>query len=72
MKTNLYTIYERHPDFPDSFPVRKFTLTNGDLVPGDIIGQGNTLSAARSYIPVGLTRFVRAIGDHPTIVETWL
>lgn len=72
MRMSLYTIYDKPPDFPDSYPVRRFDITGDDVTPGPIVGQGKTLEAARSYVPVGLHRIARAVTDHPTIIESWL
>ncbi len=64
----LYVIYDHPVDFPNGFPCRKFW----DTLPGDLVGHGATLAAAREFIPPGYVNIGRCPGDDPKLVEVWV
>lgn len=69
----IWTVYEKPSDFPDSFVVRRYWVTGGEVLhdsaPRAIT---STLESARVLIPAGLVRMPRQPADDPAIVEVWL
>ena len=70
-----YTIYARPADYPwAAYVVRGSTITPGAIVNDQApLGFAETIEVARDMVPREAdTRFPRADGDPPQIVETWL
>jgi hypothetical protein len=68
---DVWTIYERPRDYPDSYVVRAWTTRGGEPTPGPA-RTAPTLDAARKLVPRGMHRLPPFPGDDPVIVETWI
>lgn len=68
----MFTVYSNPKDFPGKFVVRGWTCVNPPVADPDPLVISDTLGAARSAIPAGLTRMDRQTADDPAIVEVWL
>lgn len=68
----LVTIYERPLDFPDDFVERVWDGKGAK--PTNVMIKRDTLQEAREDILAAgfVAKFIRAEGDDPHIVETWL
>jgi hypothetical protein len=71
----IFVVYNRPSDYPDEIIVRKFTTSEGDPVPLEIIYRGKNLMDARSAV-VKLSphaiHFTRSAGDERQIMECWI
>lgn len=67
MSLNLWTIYARPTDYPQSFVARRFQL---DKPTNEVIVR-DTLEEVRAALPPGLHRMERHPSDDPVIVEVW-
>lgn len=68
----LYTIYDHPKDYPDSFVVREWQVTEGASIPCGA-WQHETLEAARDQMRLrGLICVPRHVDDDLNIVECWL
>jgi hypothetical protein len=71
----MFVIYDHPADFPDDIVVRKFTASDGELIPLELVYRGKNLPDARNKI-LGLSpnaiRFSRSKGDERQIVECWI
>lgn len=69
----MWTIYERPKDYPESFVVREWWLTSGGIAalapPVAVVG---TLDEARAAVPAGKRNLGRPSEVDPVIVEVWL
>ena len=65
---NLWTIYDRPKDFPDSYVARRFEYDTPTM---DVI-KGTLPRLRQSFRRCGLTCLTRSPGDDTVIVETWL
>lgn len=72
----LWVIYERPVDWPDSFVVRRQKVMLADRIERlwiDPIGLAyDTLAAARAALPYGLVNIGRSDDDAPSIKEVWV
>jgi len=68
---DMWVIYERPSDFPDSYVARLFRIT-GHAEPSPLAHIAETLQEVRKAIPPGLVRIDRDPLDEPQIVEIWL
>lgn len=68
----LITVYEKPIDFPDDFVARVWDGKGPK--PTNIVIKGSTVQEIRKEIAAAgfTTVFVRAEGDDPHIVETWM
>jgi hypothetical protein len=64
----IWTIYEKPRDFPDSFVVRLFK----NATPTIVFYIADTLERARDYIPPDKQMLDRHPSDPASIVETWV
>ena len=69
-----YAIYENPKDYPNKFVVRVWEIHEDkpEPVAGDLVIIEDTLEAARSCLPPGLTNISRFSGDDPVIREVWI
>lgn len=70
----IYTIYDHPPDYPESFVIRRFIITDGRSVPDNrFLFQSPLLETCREQMMVmALVCIARDPNDHPNIVESWL
>lgn len=68
----MWVIYERPRDYPDSFVVRRWLIEKGSPVPTDTIRVVASLEEAREQVPAGLYRMDRQPVDDPYIAEVWV
>jgi hypothetical protein len=65
---NLWTIYDRPRDFPDSYVARRFEF---DMPTTDVL-KGTLPRLRQAFRRCGLVCLTRQAGEDPVIVETWL
>jgi hypothetical protein len=65
---NIWTIFDRPSDFPDSYVARVFEYDK----PTATIIKGTLPRLRKSFRLCGLTCLTRCKDDDPVIVETWL
>ncbi|HVJ49228.1 hypothetical protein [Desulfitobacterium sp.] len=65
-----YAVYFSPKDYMGQYVVRLWDADG--LKATNCIVIGKTIQQVRAAIPPGLTRFPRAVGDDPQIVETWI
>lgn len=65
-----YAIYEKPVDYPDSFVVRQWEISAGEVSPGPA-QLADSLEGARALIPAGAQLLPDFEGDDPKIVEVW-
>jgi len=69
----MFVVYERPLDFPDSFVVRRWTVVSGAVTADPLpIAIGLSLDEVRSALPAHLECVGRAQHDDPVIREVWL
>jgi len=68
----MFTVYDHPSDHPDVFVVRVWRIYPGRAEPTKQHWVSRTLEGARSLLPPGLNRIVRAVDDDPVIVESWI
>lgn len=69
---NIWTVFDRPKDFPESYVARRFEVTAAGSVPTDDIFQGELSSLRENFRRCGLTCLTRQEQDEPQIVECWL
>lgn len=69
---DMYVVYERPRDFPNSFVVRHWIIDGKGGKPTDWLVVGKTLDQVRQAIPGYCVRLERSPEDEPQIVESWL
>jgi hypothetical protein len=68
----MYVIYEKPLDFPQSFVVRKWYVSNGVVEKSPLCILATSLETARKLIPPGLYNLGRENNDDPAIREVWI
>lgn len=68
-----YVIYERPPEYPDSYMVMEWHIVRGEGEPvqAGIHAITSNLADARLAVPLGLVLKARDDDDDPSIVELW-
>ena len=69
---DMYVVYERPLDFPNSFVVRHWIVDADGGKPTDWMVVGKTLDDVRQAIPGYCVRLERSPEDEPQIVESWI
>lgn len=69
-----YTIFDHPADYPGSFVVRAFTVTDGEPIPAEgIMYESQDANRCRDFLAgKGLVNLGRMAGDDPVILETWV
>jgi hypothetical protein len=69
----IWTIFRDAPGLPQSYYVRRFQISLGEIVPdAEFTAVTSSLEAARDAVPDGKTLLLRSPEDDPFIVESWL
>lgn len=68
---DIWTIYERPIESPDSYVVRLWEVYPGRCEPVEMHTYA-TLAEARKSLPAGLHCMNRNPADDPSIVESWI
>ena len=70
---DIWTVYERPADMPDSYVARRFEVSRQGAVATDEVVVADTLEEIRDRLAAkGLCPVSRAEMDPPQVVETWL
>lgn len=67
-----WAVYCNPRDFPGRFVVREWMASDGQVIPGRLLGVTDTLEQARSLIPAGAVRMEPRPGGDPVICEEWI
>lgn len=68
----IWKIYERPPDAPDGFVVRRWMMEDGVVTADSVSFQTRTLEEARALVPPGLFLMPQYEGEEPCVREVWL
>jgi hypothetical protein len=68
----LWTVYERPKDFPESYVARMWEVTAAGPVATLSIIEGDLEFVRAAMRALGLVKLLRADGDDPVILETWM
>jgi hypothetical protein len=66
-----YAIYDHPDDYPDSFVVREWLVSAGEVQVGEA-QTAATLEEARALIPVGARLVEGPDPSEPKIIEVWM
>jgi hypothetical protein len=69
----LWAVYRPSREFPRSYCVRRWNARTLECIDNNLpLCIAPTLEGARSVIPPGMVRVVRAADDDPAIEESWV
>lgn len=71
-KLAIWTVYERPKDFPESYVARMWEVTAQGPQPTQTIVEGDLEFVRAAMRAMGLVKLLRADGDDPVILETWM
>jgi hypothetical protein len=68
----LWTVYERPKDFPESYVARMWEVTALGPQATQTLVEGDLEFVRAAMRAMGLVKLLRADGDDPVILETWM
>lgn len=68
----MWVIYQHPLDYPDSFVLRRWIITDAGAKPTMDVQVASSLVAIRSHVPMHCYRIDRYTDDEPHIVEVWM